>query len=146
MLTHEFCYWLQGYFELRPDDNPLTLEQVQCINRHISLTKNVANSLASALKKQELKSVLNKNGTNTTTTENFVSWLEGVLCVYEPHVDPKSDQAVYTTKMIKDRLHECFAHEIDDKYGADPKETSDIHEGYSPQSRPKWDPFTPIKC
>ncbi len=146
MLTHEFCYWLQGYFELRADDNPLTLEQVKCIRRHITLTKTVVNSMASALKKQELKHVLEKNGANLTTTNSFVAWLEGVLSMYEPHIDPKSDQAVYATEMIKEKLNECFAHEIDKKYDADPKETSDIHDGPNPKPRPHWDPFTPIKC
>jgi hypothetical protein len=38
MKTTEFCYWLQGYFEIG-DGRDLTLdaEQVKCIRRHLAL-------------------------------------------------------------------------------------------------------------
>lgn len=42
MLARDFCYWLQGYFEIQskyaPDaQTPLTAEQVECIKRHLNL-------------------------------------------------------------------------------------------------------------
>ena len=40
MTSVEFCYWLQGFFEL---DQPsiLTVQHVECIKRHVSLTEEV---------------------------------------------------------------------------------------------------------
>lgn len=38
MKSSEFCYWLQGYFELQPEaTKPLTTEQVETIQRHLAL-------------------------------------------------------------------------------------------------------------
>lgn len=38
MTSRDFCYWLQGYFEINSvtDDN-LSSEQVQCIRKHLNL-------------------------------------------------------------------------------------------------------------
>ena len=37
MTAIEFCYWLQGYFELGGGKDGLTDEQVQVIKNHLSL-------------------------------------------------------------------------------------------------------------
>lgn len=38
MKASEFCYWLQGYFELQPESTKtLTTEQVEIIQRHLAL-------------------------------------------------------------------------------------------------------------
>ncbi len=37
MNSTEFCYWLQGYLELREDDKPLTAKQVQIVKDHLAL-------------------------------------------------------------------------------------------------------------
>ncbi len=37
MKSVEFCYWLQGYFELSPGLKELTVEQVECIKKHLNL-------------------------------------------------------------------------------------------------------------
>ena len=38
MNNKQFCYWLQGYFELRRDtDVALSTYQLQCISRHIDV-------------------------------------------------------------------------------------------------------------
>lgn len=43
MTSREFCYWLQGYFEIeslvsnKPDQPTLTTEQVQMIQRHLAM-------------------------------------------------------------------------------------------------------------
>ncbi len=36
MKSVEFCYWLQGYFELNPP-GALTAEQTQCVRAHLAL-------------------------------------------------------------------------------------------------------------
>lgn len=46
MTEREFCYWLQGYFEIDDNDNvrtcngELTRNQVQCIKDHLALVFN----------------------------------------------------------------------------------------------------------
>ena len=37
MQAAQFCYWLQGYFELTEDDGGLSLEQVKTIQNHLNL-------------------------------------------------------------------------------------------------------------
>lgn len=40
MKSHEFCYWLQGYFELRSagkEVGGLDKDQVDCIAKHLAL-------------------------------------------------------------------------------------------------------------
>ncbi len=37
MYKQDFCYWLQGYFELVEDGLPLSAKQVQVIKNHLNL-------------------------------------------------------------------------------------------------------------
>ncbi len=38
MTSRDFCYWLQGYLEVRVNkDAPLIPEQVKCIAQHLAL-------------------------------------------------------------------------------------------------------------
>jgi hypothetical protein len=37
MTSRDFCYWLQGYFELSPPSVALTVEQVDMVHRHLAL-------------------------------------------------------------------------------------------------------------
>ncbi|RJQ27104.1 hypothetical protein C4577_02165 [Candidatus Parcubacteria bacterium] len=40
MTSREFCYWLQGYFEIRensPSANFLNAEQMDCIKKHLAM-------------------------------------------------------------------------------------------------------------
>lgn len=37
MKAHEFCYWLQGYFELAPDGQGLNAKQLECVRAHLAL-------------------------------------------------------------------------------------------------------------
>lgn len=37
MKSTEFCYWLQGLFEINPPTNGLTKEQVSIIQKHLSM-------------------------------------------------------------------------------------------------------------
>lgn len=35
--AESFCYWLQGHFEMNPNNNALTEEQVKMIREHLKL-------------------------------------------------------------------------------------------------------------
>jgi hypothetical protein len=37
MTSRDFCYWLQGYFELSPSGAALTTEQTDMVRRHLAL-------------------------------------------------------------------------------------------------------------
>ena len=37
MTPQEFCYWLNGYFDLAGDDTSMTDEQIQCVKEHLEL-------------------------------------------------------------------------------------------------------------
>ncbi len=37
MTSRDFCYWLQGFFELQGTNQALTTEQVQIIRNHLKL-------------------------------------------------------------------------------------------------------------
>jgi hypothetical protein len=37
MTSRDFCFWMQGFLELRGDDAPITAEQAKCIQRHLAL-------------------------------------------------------------------------------------------------------------
>lgn len=37
MKSENFCYWLQGYFEILGKSESLTTEQVDCIKRHLNM-------------------------------------------------------------------------------------------------------------
>ena len=37
MKSESFCYWLQGYFELQGTSQPFTIDQVDCIKRHLNM-------------------------------------------------------------------------------------------------------------
>lgn len=37
MKSESFCYWLQGYFELQGTTQALTINQVDCIKRHLNM-------------------------------------------------------------------------------------------------------------
>lgn len=37
MTSRDFCFWLQGFLELRPEPAPITAEQAACIQKHLAL-------------------------------------------------------------------------------------------------------------
>lgn len=50
MTPLQFCYWLQGYFELNPAAEPLTAAQVELIKQHLALAfKKETDALESVL-------------------------------------------------------------------------------------------------
>jgi hypothetical protein len=141
MKSTEFCYWLQGFFELSHlttgiyaplpragEGNPAAAElflqkaHYQCIQNHIDLVKTF-----------EGEKVL-----------PFVHWLEGCIAGYlvssaatDQHADYDSNaghaQAVDITKEIQTRLNDLFEHVIDPSYGKDKQEAmNQAHSGPRP--------------
>lgn len=37
MTSRDFCYWLQGYFEIHGKNEVLTIEQCSLISRHLAM-------------------------------------------------------------------------------------------------------------
>lgn len=37
MTSRDFCYWLQGYFEIHGGDAPFTAHQTAMVKKHLSL-------------------------------------------------------------------------------------------------------------
>lgn len=61
MTSRDFCYWLQGYFEI---SNPNTIDQpqVEMIQKHLNLVfkHEIDPSMGKAEHQQELNSIHNK--------------------------------------------------------------------------------------
>ena len=107
MHTNEFCYWLQGYFELKDELEsneskgfPLTQKQMECIRRHMDIVKSV----------------------DKGNTGPFILWLEGVLSLAQGStVDPN-----HTTDLIRTKLAGIFKDVIDKSYTKDlPEDEAD---------------------
>lgn len=37
MSSRDFCYWLQGYFEIQGDVQPMTVEQITIVRNHLNM-------------------------------------------------------------------------------------------------------------
>lgn len=37
MTSRDFCYWLQGYFEIGPENEPLSQRQIHIIKNHLAM-------------------------------------------------------------------------------------------------------------
>ena len=90
MKATEFCYWLQGAFELT-GLSAFTDGQLKCIRKHLELV------LATDQTGQPPMAV------------SFCSWLRGV-------VDFISAEDGKHTLAVQSRLHGCFEHAIDHGY------------------------------
>lgn len=59
MTERDFCYWLQGYFEIAGDDSTLTPERLECVKRHLSMVfEHTIDPSYGDKKKQEILNVL----------------------------------------------------------------------------------------
>lgn len=105
MRAAEFCYWLQGYFEIGDanDDAKKVLGQAatECIRRHISLVKKVD---------PEHDTVL-------------IGWLDMKLVAARGNTLPAEDVAE-----IRRHLASQFKHVIDPSYGGNASELQAIHD------------------
>lgn len=73
MTSREFCYWLQGYFELRSNkDCELTKEQAGEVQRHLSLVfaHDIDPSQGSTLHQQTLNAIHNSQSPAFSTSPN----------------------------------------------------------------------------
>ena len=95
MKNNEFCYWLQGFFELRSSlqETDLPVPTWPIILNHINLVKQVEK-----------------------IPHPYIAWLEGVLMT-------ATSQGYFSTEIeteLKNRLNKVFEHEIDPSYAEDP--------------------------
>ena len=109
MRAVEFCYWLQGAFELAQIS--LTAEQIICVQKHLALVE------ATPQPNQPKQAV------------DFCSWLRGGLDFIMPG-DARQVQAIRT------KLNDCFEHVIDSMYPNQNKLNA-IHSGDLATNRPK---------
>jgi hypothetical protein len=108
----EFCYWLQGAFELA--QLPLTAEQIACVQKHLALVEATP-----------------QTGQPKQATD-FCSWLRGGL----DFISPGDARQVAT---IRTKLNDCFEHAIDGMYPNQDKLNA-IHSGKVPDLRPTMTP------
>ena len=105
MESIQFCYWLQGSFELN-DNKSLTAHQVELIDKHLAMVFTY---------EKEIKI-------------NFVIWLRGVMDAEGPVIGPMT---TIKTTMIREKLNGVFEHVIDPTYGdkAMQDKLNEIHNG-----------------
>lgn len=98
MTNKEFCYWLQGYFELDGSIESLSEAQLIIIKNHINLVK-----------------------ANDKILGEFTSWLEGAIDISE---SPTTRAKL--TKLAQSKLSSVFEHTIDPSY-KEPAALSKLH-------------------
>ena len=68
MTSRDFCFWLQGFLEISAGgatpDAPMTLDQIDCIQRHLALvfTHEIDPSMGNAAHQQKLNEAHNAPG------------------------------------------------------------------------------------
>ena len=101
MKATEFCYWLQGFFELAPpDEGILTLDRIRLIQKHLRLVEAVEKRLV-----------------------GFPAWLDGFL------EDTTTTGSPSRTARVRERLAAEFKHVIDGSYGGDQDHMNHVHGG-----------------
>ncbi len=110
MKAVEFCYWLQGYFEMasaagRPVDH-LDTGEVKCIRAHLALVKKADPKHSNA----------------------FVLWLD-LMMRSAVSASPSGGDGTWfsSAEAIRATLAAQFEHVIDKSYGGDQKELGELH-------------------
>lgn len=114
MLPQEFCYWLQGHFELQIEIEKLNSKQLEIIQRHLDLVFE-----CSKMTKQD----------KSTDAYGFCNWLQGFLESKELSEYTKGDAS-----LIQDKLNNIFQHEIDLTYTKDKKQQTTMNTIHNPDS------------
>lgn len=133
MKQDEFAYWLQGYFELRENDNPLTLAQGICIRNHLELVKtsNITPIFGKKTATAAMKPIT-----------GFCAWLDGALEM-AGHSAVDGLLSTISLNLIKNKLAAEFVHVIDPKSPGDKEVLQAVHDGLQkpssirPKSRPR---------
>lgn len=118
MQSTDFCYWLQGWFELE-EPKKITSEQLDAISAHLALVFKY-----------------------DAQPNRFCQSLQGFLAFNE---DPAQGMSVKQTQTLKHMLEDTFKNEIDTRYSATEFEALDkIHNAFKPeennQKHPKSKP------
>lgn len=104
----EFCYWLQGYFELRESDRPLSDKQIKIIAVHLRM--------------------VDLHDKSDGRSRQFCQYLSNAVSAFG-EVQLSASQ----TQQVRKLLSEVFVHEIDPSYPSDEiEELQKIHNGGSP--------------
>lgn len=109
MTERDFCFWLQGHFELSETLNlTMSAHQVQLINNHLCLVEA------------------------TEQVGPFTGWLRGFLDRGSTKIEQLDADA---TARMRNRLKDHFLHVIDPAETTDPKlqqQLNEIHQGHLP--------------
>lgn len=89
----EFCYWLQGYFELADLNGHSFVngKMLQCIQKHLDMVKRYQGN-----------------------TSSFTSWVQGFVDAISIEDDERLSFGL--TEKLKGELENMFLHEIDNSY------------------------------
>ncbi len=97
MTPRDFCYWLQGAFEIDKDFTKFTPNQAAILKRHLAMT---------------FQAQYDGNKVIVTDTgRNLCNWLDGVLDA----VDTTAGINEATTAKIRTKLDELFVHAVASK-------------------------------
>jgi len=99
MKSVEFCYWLQGYFELTENLTLINESQTNCIKQHLKLVA-----------KYELEKL--QANLKFTKAQSFCCDL-----MFELEEFNYTEISGLFLKGVKIELHNVFKHEIDHSYG-----------------------------
>lgn len=104
MTPRDFCFWLQGYFEIGGlPKNGLTIQQTSMVGKHLDLVFAYAPSNAEA----------NANPVSMTFCETLKSWFDG----QKAFSDHEFLMDAGMTRRTAEALSRVFKHEIDPSMG-----------------------------
>lgn len=98
MKARDFCYWLQGYFEIA-DSSELNSRQIEIISNHLKMV------------------FIYENLEVHTKTLEFCFWMQGILQAIA--ITKASKEPSAYVPQIKAKIAEIFIHEIDPTFGAE---------------------------
>ena len=71
MTSRDFCFWLQGYFELHPEKHEISESQIETIRKHLNLV--FAHEIDPQMGKSEYQDLLNKIHQNKINPEEMLT-------------------------------------------------------------------------
>jgi len=113
MKQDQFCFWLQGHFELNPEAG-IEGNQLTQIRAHLELVK---------------KCSVDKRK-NPVPISGFCAWLDGALDLAPTYViDDITKVLPEAVEAIKNKLNDEFQHVIDPQMPGDKEELQAVHDG-----------------